>query len=245
MPPGAAQEQGGRAGTGVSSTSSPSYLPHSYHRGAFTGAGFDGSRIPAMKLLQSQLNPIRIQNVSKALRESERGLGLAGELGDSRQPGRDNLCEQQGQSSSSSATAVPRMELNGSGFRSGSERESGAGRTLVPMQNLWSSSPGWQIPAPNTSPVCPSRRRASQASGRSPGLAAHPAAPEMPEMPFSAAPAGSSEMPLQHRAPFGRTKRSQRPRNAPRVKYGITAATAPHGIGGSYRCQPQRAFVNN
>lgn len=41
---------GCQAGTEASTTSSPSYLSHFYHRGAFTGAGFDGRRIPAMKL---------------------------------------------------------------------------------------------------------------------------------------------------------------------------------------------------
>lgn len=110
----------------------------------------------------------------------------------------------------------------------------------MPIKSLLSSFPQMAIPGSKHEPVF------AEAAARSrlrPGpRVIGSRIQQHPEIPFSALPARSSELPLQRTAPFSRTKSSQRPRDAPRVKYGITAATARHGNGSSYRCQPQGAL---
>lgn len=95
----------------------PHPLPHPYLTFTFTGAGSGGSTISATKLLQSQLNPIKTQSVSKVLRQSKGAGGgwcLVGVLRDSPCQAQTIRVSSREKSSSSSATAVPPMELNGS-----------------------------------------------------------------------------------------------------------------------------------
>lgn len=111
----------------------------------------------------------------------------------------------------------------------------------MPIKSLWSSFPQMANPDSKHEPVFAEAAAAHsrRAQGARPGRRVIGSRiQQRSEIPFSAVPARSSEMPLQHMAPFSGTKGSQRPRNAPTVKYGITTATAPHRNGSSYRCQP-------